>query len=215
MKDYQPLDLSALCNAGLDVLNEEASVSIGEQTLRGLPFLVGSSESVPADNCFIGFDSKRESVTVPINQSARRVIIAHALLESELSEGGALAKPIADYVFRVSGGNEFRVPIRERFEIAIPTFGGLPFRALTDQLDSLFPRDEGRWEDMGRRQTEAAQGRSRGLFLWSWENPQPDSVIESLEIVPAERDSSSRQSHLDMLTNTPLSGRDAGKRASP
>ena len=184
MKDYQPLDLSALCNAGLDVLNEEASVSIGEQTLRGLPFLVGSSESVPADNCFIGFDSKRESVTVPINQSARRVIIAHALLESELSEGGALAKPIADYVFRVSGGDEFRVPIRERFEIAIPTFGGLPFRALTDQLDSLFPRDEGRWEDMGRRQTEAAQGRSRGLFLWSWENPQSDSVIESIEIIP-------------------------------
>ncbi|MDE0503836.1 MAG: hypothetical protein OXI86_07130, partial [Candidatus Poribacteria bacterium] len=184
MKDYQPLDLSALCNAGLDILNEEASVSIGEQTLRGLPFLVGSSDSERADNCFIGFDAKGESVTIPINRSARRVIIAHALLESELSEGGALAKPIADYVFRVSGGDEIRVPIRERFEIAIPTFGGLPFRALSDQLDSLYPRDEGRWEDMGRRQTEAAQGRSRGLFLWSWENPQPDSVIESLEIVP-------------------------------
>ncbi len=44
MKDYQPLDLSALCNAGLDVLNEEMSVSIGEQALRGLPFVVGSPE---------------------------------------------------------------------------------------------------------------------------------------------------------------------------
>ncbi len=45
-----------------------------------------------------------------MNQSARRVIIAHTLLESELSEGGALAKPIADYVFRISGGDEIRVP---------------------------------------------------------------------------------------------------------
>ena len=184
MKDYQPLDLSALCNTGLDVLNEGMSVSIGEQTFRGLPFVVGSPASEGAENCLIGFDAKGESVTIPINQSARRVIIAHTLLESKLSEGGALAKPIADYVFRISGGDEIRVPIRERFEIAIPGFGGLPFRALSDQLDSLFPRDEGRWEDMGRRQTEAAQGRPRGLFLWSWENPQPDSVIESLEIIP-------------------------------
>ena len=183
MKDYQPVDLSALCNAGLDVLNEGMSVSVGEQTLRGLPFVVGASEPERADNCFIGFDAKGERVTIPINQSARRVIIAHTLLESELTEGGALATPIADYVFRISGCDEIRVPIRERFEIAIPAFGGLPFRALSDQLDSLYPRDEGKWEDMGRRQTEAAQGRPRGLFLWSWENPQPDSVIDSLEIV--------------------------------
>ncbi len=182
MKDYQPLDVSALCNAGLDILNVDADVSIGEQTLRGLPFVVGSSEH--DGNCLIAFDAKRESATIPINQSAHRVIIAHGLLESELTEGGALAKPIADYVFRISGGDEICVPIRERFEIAIPAFGGLPFRALPDEPNSLYPRDAGRWEDMGRRQTEAAQGRSRGLFLWSWENPHPDSVIESLEIIP-------------------------------
>ena len=77
MKDYQPLDLSELYNAGLDVLNEEMSVSIGEQSLRGLPFVVGSSDSERADNCLIGFDAKCESMTIPINQSARRVIIAH------------------------------------------------------------------------------------------------------------------------------------------
>ena len=184
MKDYQPLDLSALCNAGLDILDDGASVPIGEQTLRGLPFIVGSAEAERGDNCLIEFDAKRASVTIPVNRSARRVIIAHILLESGLEEGGALAEPIADYVFRLSGGAEVRVPIRERFEIAIPAFGGLPFRALPDQLDSLHPRNAGKWEDMGRRQTEANQGRPRGFFLWSWENPHPDTPIESLEIIP-------------------------------
>ena len=67
------------------------------------------------------------------------MIIAHTLLESELSEGGALAKPIADYVFRISGGDEVRVPIRERFEIAVPSYGGLPFRALPDPTGFTLP----------------------------------------------------------------------------
>ena len=70
MKDYQPLDLSALCNAGLDILNDGASVPIGEQTLRGLPFVVGSADPERGGDCLIAFDAKRGSVTIPINQSA-------------------------------------------------------------------------------------------------------------------------------------------------
>ena len=98
MKDYQPLDVSALCNAGLDILNDDADVSIGEKTLRGLPV-----------------------------------------------------------------------------------------RALPDQQDCLLPRNEGEWSDAGRRQTEVLQSRSRGFFLWLSENPEPDTFIESLEVVPAGR----------------------------
>ena len=60
----------------------------------------------------------REAWTIPINQSTRRVIIAHRLLESDLMEGGVLGKPVADYVFRLAEGTEIRIPIRERFEIA-------------------------------------------------------------------------------------------------
>ena len=44
MVDYQPLDLSALCNAGLDVLGDDSHAPIGSQTFRGLPFLVGSDQ---------------------------------------------------------------------------------------------------------------------------------------------------------------------------
>ena len=180
MTDYQPLDLSASYNAGLEVLGENARAPIGSQTFRGLPFSIGSDEK-----CFIAFDGTAASVTLSINQSAYRVILAHRLLESELMQGGVLGKPVAEYIFRLSGGDEVRVPIRERFEIATLSGGGAPFRAVADQSDSLQPRYEGQWDSAGRRQTEASRGNSRGYFLWAWENPQPDKAIESLEIVPS------------------------------
>ena len=44
MADYQPLDLSTLCNAGLEVLGANASAPIGDQAFRGLPFLVNADE---------------------------------------------------------------------------------------------------------------------------------------------------------------------------
>ena len=99
-------------------------------------------------------------------------------------EGGALGIPVADYVFRLAEDAEIRIPIRERFEIAHLSEGGSPFHALPDQNDQLMPRHEGRWEEMGRRQTEVSRGTARGYYLWSWENPHPDREIESLEIVP-------------------------------
>ena len=181
MTDYQPLDLSRICNAGLEVLGPDADAPTGRQAFRGLPFLVGGDGA----NCFIAFEDASRGATVPISQSARRVIIAHRLLESELMEGGPLGKPVADYVFRLAGGEEIRVPIRERFEIAHLSDGGSPFLALPDQNDQLLPRDEGRWEDMGRRQMEVARGNARGYYLWSWENPHPDRAVESLEVIPA------------------------------
>ena len=34
MADYQPLDLSALCNAGLEVLGANANAPVGKQLFR-------------------------------------------------------------------------------------------------------------------------------------------------------------------------------------
>ena len=104
MADYQPLDLSALCSAGLEVLGANAKAPIGKQFFRGLPFLVNDDGS----NCFIALDGASNSVTIPINQSARRVVIAHRLLDSDLMEGGPLGRTVADYLFRMAGGR--RVP---------------------------------------------------------------------------------------------------------
>ena len=199
MPDYQPLDLSAWCNAGLEILGENPKAPIGEQTFRGLPFMVGGTQSQDGDKCFIAIDGKTGEVTIPINQSARCVIIAHRLLESDLMQGGALGKPVAEYLFHSSGGDEVRVPIRERFEIVSLSAGGSPFRALPDQQDTLMPRYEGPvdieayhpeparmtfWESAGRRQTEVTRGTACGYYLWAWENPHPDLPIESLEIIP-------------------------------
>ncbi len=191
MPDYLPLDLSALCNAGLDVLDEKPNTPIGEQLCRGLPFLVNDD---PA-NCFIAFDRNSGGVTIPVNSRATGLILAHRLLKSDLMEGGPLGIPVADYVFRLAGGEsadgesasgeEIRVPIRERFEIAHISLGGKPFVALPDQGQLKMRRHRGDWGDMGRRQTEVTGDYSRGYFLWAWRNPHPDREIESLEVIPA------------------------------
>ena len=59
MADYQPVDLSALCNAGLDVLKEKPNTPIGEQSFRGLPFQVNDDPS----NCFIAFGAHSGSTS--------------------------------------------------------------------------------------------------------------------------------------------------------
>jgi hypothetical protein len=53
MSSYQPVDLSAACNAGLDVLGDEpGDAPLGLVDLRGLPFLIGSP-AASADRCFL------------------------------------------------------------------------------------------------------------------------------------------------------------------
>ena len=189
MADYEPLDLSGLCNAGVAVLGEDQDVAVGRQAFRGLPFLIGR-ESGEGD-CFLSCEGSRGPLTVPIGLEARRVVIAHRLLETELSEGGPLGAQVAEYVFHLAGGNEVRVLIRERFEIAAmpsaatPGTPGSPFLAWTDGKHSLVSRHEGEWEQAGRRQTESLAAAARSYHLWSWANPEPGQAIESLEVVPS------------------------------
>ena len=196
MADYEPLDISQWCNAGLAVLGDGADHSdrdqaIGAQTFRGLPFLVGGDGADPGRDCFVAFDSPGEGVTIAVNRPAHRIVFAHTMLETRVPEGGPLGIQVAEYVFRLSGGSEVRVPIRERFEIAavpgtgaIPGVPGVPFRAVPDMKHTLVSRYEGQWDQTGRRQTEYLQATARHYFLWAWANPQPDREVESLEIVP-------------------------------
>jgi hypothetical protein len=187
VKDYQPIDLSAWCNAGLEIFNNRSDVPIGEQEFRGLPFLVGTAEA-DANRCFILFDGGKERSVIPINQPARHVIVAHCLLESRLEEGDLVGKHIADYIFRLStrdGGDEsFRVPIRERFEIALAG-DNRPFGAVSHVQDWMMPRYEGPWGEAGAHQQETRRGRSRAYHLWAWKNPNPERLVEALEIVPS------------------------------
>jgi hypothetical protein len=183
MADYQPLDLSAWCNAGVELLGEGHQLRSGLQSLRGLPFMVGAEGS---DSCYIALDGSSRRVTIPIGGPARRVIFAHRLLESDLPDGGMPGRVVAEYVFRLAGRDELRVPIRERFEIEMvgSGWGNVPFLAVSDQHDRLPHRYEGRWDQVGLRQTEAFRGGTDRYSLWVWANPRPDQVIEFVEIVP-------------------------------
>jgi hypothetical protein len=188
MNGYEPSDISRQCNAGPEALGVDVEVETGSQTLRGLPFQIGGGDG----KCFIVLDGSAASVTVPIGGKAHRVVFAHALLETSVHKGGPLGVGVAEYVFRLSGGREERVPVRERFEIAagpipgaIPGVPGRPFRAWTDRQHELLPRHEGPWGNVGRRQTEVEQEAAKLYHLWAWANPEPETAIESIEIVPA------------------------------
>jgi hypothetical protein len=181
---YQPLDLSAYCNAGVELLAGDQESLVGVQQLHGLPFHIGEGS-----RAFIAFgaDLSQKPLTIPIQAAACSVIVAHRLLDSQLMSGGPIGETVADYVFRLSDGSEHRVPIRERFEIAdLATFGQEPFLAVADEKNGVRDRWTGPWSEAGYRQTEAAKGQARAYYLWHWANPAANVAIriESLEIVP-------------------------------
>jgi hypothetical protein len=183
MPSYEPVDLSAACNAGVDVLGDSpGDVPLGRADLRGLPFLIGP-EPPSAERCFL---LPGVPVTVGIGRLARRVIVAHRLLKPGAPAGHAVGQTVADYVFHLAGGEVVRAPVRERFEIQVvpPEWGREPFLAVTDTSDYNLPRFEGRWGEAGGRLTEHAKGWSGGYYLWCWENPHPERAVERIEFVP-------------------------------
>ena len=189
MHDYQPLDLAQFCNVGAEFIKEGAQPVMGSQLWHGLPFTVGGNKPEPA-RCLIGFTSGEDTdMTIPVNATARYIIFAHALLESRVLEGENIGRVVANYEFCFSDGEAERVPIRERFEVAlVPTWwGGLPFLAVPDNKEGLMPRYEGKWEDMGARQTEAFFAGPRDFYLWAWENRDPQRMIESVRLESAGR----------------------------
>lgn len=185
MHEYTPLDLQPFQNAGLDLLGEQETVPLGSQEFRGLPFLIGTDPH----RCFLacGRGLQHDPVRLPLNTHVRAIIVAHRLLDSGIAAGGPVGELVAEYVFTSHQGDETRVPVRERFEIAvIPTFWGqLPFQAVPDQNDFLPARYEGRFDMSGERQAEAIQGSAHAYYLWAWRNPHPEQMLATLTIIPA------------------------------
>jgi hypothetical protein len=139
MPSYEPVDLSAACNAGVEVLGDEpGDVAIGKADLRGLPFLIGS-EPPSGERCFL---LPTVPVSVGIGTLARRVIIAHRLLEPGAPAGHAVGHTVAEYAFHLAGGEVVIAAIRERFEIQVvpPDWGQGPFLAVTDTSNSVLHR---------------------------------------------------------------------------
>jgi hypothetical protein len=183
MPSYEPVDLSAACNAGVEVLGDEpGDVPLGRVDLRGLPFLIGS-EPPSAERCLL---LPGAPTSVGIGRIARRVIVAHRLLEPGAPAGHAVGQAVAEYAFHLAGGEVVVARIRERFEIQVvpPVWGRQPFLAVSDTSDRNLPRFEGRWDEAGFRLVEHAMGWPAGFYLWCWENPDPERLVERIEVIP-------------------------------
>ncbi len=189
MGQYQPFDLTPWCNVGPQWLPDDRALPPGPQNLRGLPFFIGSGPD--ARPCFLGFGpgASTEGATIPLQRLTNWVIVAHRLLESHLLEGEPPGRTIATYRFRYVDGTEVEARIRERFEIGIvpARWGQTSFLAVPDVHDQLAARHEGRWELVGRRQTEVIQAWPRCVYLWAWRNPHPAREVTSFIIEPQDR----------------------------
>src|SRR5262245_61232445 len=144
--DYEPVDLSAYCNAGLELYDRDLEgisggtwlyprdrrPPTGVQKFHGLPFQIGPTDPGTQPS-FIALGEKgglrQTPVVVPIGQRVTHAIFAHALLESQLWRGGQLGAVVAHYGFQFSDAEPVDVPIRERFEVGnIPLpWGQYPF----------------------------------------------------------------------------------------
>ncbi len=178
MTGYEPIDISQYCNAGVAELptqDRSVPLSHGTVTMRGLPFTISEDPErrylAPADSI----------VRVVIGRKVRSVIVAHRQLQSHTTEIDSLGCHVADYHFHFRGGPTVSVPIRQRFEIEmIPAdWGKLPYLAVPDQYDELYPMDVPSWQS-GLRQRESFQMMPREFYLWVWENPEPNLVLDSI-----------------------------------
>ncbi|MFK3972992.1 CehA/McbA family metallohydrolase [Pseudomonas sp. NPDC087358] len=200
--DYQPLDLSALYNRATDLLEDAHEVCLGERVLHGLPFRFADA-AAPATLLLL--QPNQAPTRVDLARHAQWLIFAHALLETDLYEGGPVGMACAHYTLHYSDGSRVTRPVRQRFEIgptprkwegrAIPLdWGQTPFLALNDAQHQLMDRCCGRYDAAGARLVEVEDPQSRipyvlpyRFYLWPMENPEPEKMIDHLELHAAGR----------------------------
>jgi hypothetical protein len=189
LSDYEPFDLTDLCNAGLETVAEGRRPPIGNQMIHGLPFLIGDPANSEAP-CFIRV-MPGESVTVPVDRTADHVVVAHCRLESGAGDWLAPGRVVAEYEFRLADTDpdEAAVPIRERLEIAARPGDAWdasgPFLAASSAEFGLPSRYEGRWDHTGWRQTEVSNTLA-DYYLWTWENPHPLAKVAEIVLRAVE-----------------------------
>jgi hypothetical protein len=196
---YRPLDLSPVCTLSVDdvlaMLDVDAasypephaaSPPTGLLSLRGFPFQVGPASG--GGPCFYGTGPEGGDVMadVVVGALATDVLVAHAIVGSDLWAGAPVGRVFAEYAFLLSDGSEHVVPIRERFEVGtIPLpWGQYPFLCVPDREDVLEPRFEGYWERAGFRRTEVTKSPPAWWYLWSWTNPAPERALERISFRP-------------------------------
>lgn len=182
MSDYTTVDLSQLCNAGPAALGDGPPIAEGEQTIHGIPFLVGTGDRHVVLLGGAVLDEQR----IPVGTAVRSLTFAHRLLESHIPGGDFAGRLCATYVVCYEDGEEIELPIRERLEIGIvpAPWGQQALLAWTDAGNRLMPRYSGPWGEAGYRQTEVTDPYPDALYLWPWFNPRPDTVVQAVVLRP-------------------------------
>jgi hypothetical protein len=185
--EYEPLQLADLCNAGLESVETGRVPPIGAQEFHGIPFLVGTGSGP----CFVLLEPGSDAVVVPIRRSSDHVIVAHRRIrQGPATDDPAPGTVVAQYTFRLDDGSTDVVAIRELMEISPAADEGWdgrgPFHAVGSTGRVLLDRYVGPWEDIGQRQTESVSPNLPDYFLFAWESPDPEAIVESVELV-AER----------------------------
>lgn len=195
VRGYTPLDLSAAHNAPVGLLEDPHEVTLGERRLHGLPFAFGTPERAFA----LAGREDAAPLALPVGRSARWLVFAHAVLETDLYEGGNIGEGVGSYRFVYADGSSVTHELRQRFEIGptprkwtgrpIPLdWGQTPFLAANDAEHQLMDRGCGRYDDAGARLVEIEDPQSKvpyvlpyRFYLWSWENPHPERELDRVE----------------------------------
>lgn len=184
--DYEPLDLSAWCTAGVDVLGGR-TIEVGARSFLGLPFRIGSPDD--HERSFVLVEAGAAEVVLPVDRPVHHLLIAHRRLAASAPGGEpALGDRVATYTFDVSDRPPSVVSIREGFEIGVAP-GTWEWQApfLAEAVGRTEPMDRrrGAWGEAGFRQTEPPSRALTGeFFLWSWRCPEPGATVRALRIEP-------------------------------
>jgi hypothetical protein len=184
---YEPIDLATCCNVGGEVLDDCPPIAGGLRTYHGLPFLIGHVDDQETAR-FVLLEPGAPGVVVPVGRPAGRAIVAHRRLPGPEDEAGPTAGDVvAEYALDLEGRPPLVAPIRERFEVGV-----IPkelwdwdsaFLAVSAGTTEPLDRYQGLWEEVGLRQTEAPFRTTLGeLFLWTWENPEPEVTLRSVRL---------------------------------
>ncbi|MFN8515307.1 MAG: hypothetical protein U0841_22510 [Chloroflexia bacterium] len=169
MHDYEPLDLTAWCNADATLLGTSQTPARGPQSFHGLPFQIGDPDSA-SNACFVAFgpNGHTGSLRIPVGRTAHRLIVAHRLLDSSLYpvRRSAHRWPNMPSSWRTASASPRRsASVSRSWRCRFPGAGTRSTRSTTSRTGS--PRHSGPWDHAGRRQTEVTQSHPRDYVLWT------------------------------------------------
>ncbi|WP_175987320.1 CehA/McbA family metallohydrolase [Microbacterium tenebrionis] len=192
--EYVPIDLSGVADVPVDIFEDPQDVRLGARTLYGLPFRFGDAERA------VLRVQPGGSARIPIEAPARWLVIAHAVLEPDLFQGGAVGDEIGCYRLEYADNEEVSHTIHQRYEIG-PTprrwngrplpldWGQTPFLARNDAEHELMDRMCGRYDEAGARLVEVEDPQSRvpyvlpyRFYLWALPNPHPDREVRAVRV---------------------------------